>query len=569
MCRRIAVHKSGTTCWTAACLLVLAIPLLATSTLRAELDMRTVEPGITERADPDIAFGPSDELFVTYKHIGRQAIRLAQVACQGIELEDLYVAPLGSHQGWPSLVVDSLGFPSVGHLDIAAGPQQLRWTLQGGELYGLSSVLIPQTEEASIPVAAIDRSDRPYIAFRQGDDSPGLARYDIPSGQWLVDTPPGPKLFAPPSGGDVRWITMQVNSDNRPVIAYYDADNNIVLGESTDSGWVFRSHPIPALPHYGGVAMVLDSTGAAWVAFATTDEIRLLRFGILSVTEQVAVMGGTPVFNPQAMAIDDADRIRLVYFDRDDEFLHLAMNDLGWNTYPVADLTGFNDERSLAAVDIDSQGRWAVAYEDPNAQEIRVTGPGVEMPIPGDSDCDGTPDEQDNCPEVPNPEQEDNDGDGLGDVCDNCPNIANPGQADEDEDGVGDCCDPDLPDGDSDGVNDVCDNCVWDENPFQEDGDGDGVGDACDVCPGTIPGAEVDENGCPPFIPADFDHDGDVGATDFTAFEGCRSAPGVQVTGECLEKDLDGDSDVDQSDFAAFQRCYSGENIPADPACAS
>ena len=34
-----------------------------------------------------------------------------------------------------------------------------------------------------------------------------------------------------------------------------------------------------------------------------------------------------------------------------------------------------------------------------------------------DSDLDGVPDEQDNCPDIPNPSQKDFDGDGVGDAC--------------------------------------------------------------------------------------------------------------------------------------------------------
>jgi hypothetical protein len=60
---------------------------------------------------------------------------------------------------------------------------------------------------------------------------------------------------------------------------------------------------------------------------------------------------------------------------------------------------------------------------------------------PPDDDGDGIPNDDDNCPNVPNPGQEDADGDGVGDACDNCPDVSNPGQEDADGDGIGDACD--------------------------------------------------------------------------------------------------------------------------------
>ncbi|MCH4823744.1 thrombospondin type 3 repeat-containing protein [Gramella lutea] len=66
----------------------------------------------------------------------------------------------------------------------------------------------------------------------------------------------------------------------------------------------------------------------------------------------------------------------------------------------------------------------------------------------------------------------DSDGDGIPDADDNCPNVANPDQEDSDDNGVGDACEP------------------------GNDDDGDGVPNDVDECPDTDPGVEVDEVGC-------------------------------------------------------------------------
>ncbi|MGD8921995.1 MAG: C1 family peptidase [Candidatus Zixiibacteriota bacterium] len=75
--------------------------------------------------------------------------------------------------------------------------------------------------------------------------------------------------------------------------------------------------------------------------------------------------------------------------------------------------------------------------------------------------------------------ERDSDDDGWPDCEDNCPSVANPNQADNDHGGLGDACDDDD---DNDGVADVVDNCRSTFNPDQADADGDGVGDACECC---------------------------------------------------------------------------------------
>ncbi len=135
---------------------------------------------------------------------------------------------------------------------------------------------------------------------------------------------------------------------------------------------------------------------------------------------------------------------------------------------------------------------------------------------PKDTDKDGKPDAEDNCPTVANPDQLDTDHDGQGDACDRCPNgadtdsdgscddkdncvaVSNPDQFDRDGDGQGDACDPCAldasNDADGDGRCAEVDNCPSVANPGQEDTDRDGQGDACDVCP-TDPLNDSDADG--------------------------------------------------------------------------
>ncbi len=130
-----------------------------------------------------------------------------------------------------------------------------------------------------------------------------------------------------------------------------------------------------------------------------------------------------------------------------------------------------------------------------------------------DTDGDGVPDDQDQCPTEPEDKDgfddddgcpdPDNDQDGIPDAQDKCPNRAEDRDGFQDDDGC-----PDL-DNDGDGIPDLQDKCpneAEDKDGFEDgdgcpdlDNDGDGIPDAQDKCPNEPEDRNGvdDEDGCP------------------------------------------------------------------------
>jgi len=200
-----------------------------------------------------------------------------------------------------------------------------------------------------------------------------------------------------------------------------------------------------------------------------------------------------------------------------------------------------------------------------------------------DEDQDELCAQEDNCPNVPNPDQADEDGDGIGDACDNCESVPNLDQIDADNDGIGDACDPIIcePDGDDicDGRDNDCDGAI-DEAASEEEGLNTST-----ICATGQPGicargASACVNGefscVPNFSPSDDVCDGLDNDCDGLIDEGVTNACGTcgpldPETCDGVDNDCDGDVDEDPNSALCdeFRTCYAGDcYAPCDAECA-
>ena len=189
---------------------------------------------------------------------------------------------------------------------------------------------------------------------------------------------------------------------------------------------------------------------------------------------------------------------------------------------------------------------------------------GVKDCLESDSDDDGVPNAEDNCPTVKNADQANFDKDAQGDACDqdddndlspdpddcaptnpavyeganescngkddDCDAETDEGFVDTDGDGKADCLEDDK---DADGVPDAADSCPLVPNPDQANFDGDALGDACD---------------------GDDDGDGALDTQDCAPFDGKVFPGATEVCDgkdqDCNQKADDGFADLDQDGAA-------------------
>lgn len=196
----------------------------------------------------------------------------------------------------------------------------------------------------------------------------------------------------------------------------------------------------------------------------------------------------------------------------------------------------------------------------------------------GDSDNDGTCDDDDECPNTANtPDAGDTDGDGFFDPCDACPTDSDSSNTNTDGDAW---CNQDdrcptvasasNSDTDGDGIGNACDTCPNHPDPTNLDTDGDGAGDACDT--------DDDNDGCSDATDQHPKEDSVVVGTEINVNCSPSSSPrygseAVDSDGDglanCRDTDDDNDGVLDGSDacpITAGSMCFwNGPSCPLAP----
>lgn len=325
-----------------------------------------------------------DQTVVAYPHVLTATFRVARVAsCQEIEYRALYEQGVTGLD--VSLARDSLGLLSAVHRSLGdpLGPLGLRYTLDGGPMFGLSTIAIDGTTKGRAPVFALDGHDRPYVAFCRMDGQPSLATFDVRRGRWVVAPVPGPRMAAP----EARFLSLALDHQDRPVVAWYDENSSVSVATLGSGGWSSRSCRMEADPPIdsSGLCVAVDSVDVPWVAFSTVQGLLVLRFNVLNVVTQVAAPGVQALLSPHAMVVDPANRIRIGFYNQVDRSVYVAANDFGWSSTLVES----NVSAHSVSIALGSLNRWIVAYCEVDHQQIRLAGLGLWGTVQADFDCDG------------------------------------------------------------------------------------------------------------------------------------------------------------------------------------
>ncbi|HUE29439.1 MAG TPA: thrombospondin type 3 repeat-containing protein, partial [Verrucomicrobiae bacterium] len=255
---------------------------------------------------------------------------------------------------------------------------------------------------------------------------PGLAHAPVAEFT-LMDSPPG-RWFEPDSGLPVVYLT---------------AGWDTALGESASLAAIDGA--LAAWTNVSGASIVLERGGTTAPAPLVCDGLSQIVFGdpFHEMPNPVACSGVLALGGYCTSAETDVVNGRTFYritegnitfnqgfascsFWNETNLAEVATHETG-HTIGIGHSSESDDAPPVLKdatmyyrAHFDGRGA-SVHADDMAAVRFLYPGPGGGDPNTEDTDGDGIPDAQDNCPAIWNPAQTDTDGDGIGDVCDPCP----------------------------------------------------------------------------------------------------------------------------------------------------
>jgi PKD repeat protein len=216
-------------------------------------------------------------------------------------------------------------------------------------------VSCPSADAGGLPSLALDVQGNPQVAFLSDPYPPANlmhARWD--GSAWEIQTVDG--------GGSVEaWISMDVEPDGTPHIAYFDEGLNVVrYARWTGSSWDIQTiGPAIIGSGLGNVSLVLDSTGYPHLAYYNGPLYHVYWDGSTWIYQVVDNSGGSP--GVISLVMDSMDYAHISY-NLNHNIKYAYWDGIGWSIQTLAYEVGtYISDNSLA---LDSLGNPHICYRD-------------------------------------------------------------------------------------------------------------------------------------------------------------------------------------------------------------
>ncbi len=310
------------------------------------------------------------------------------------------------------------------------------------------------------------------------------------------------------------WNTSKVTDMGR---MFWGANNfNQALDNWNTSNVVYMDGMFHSAAEFNQDISIWNTPNLVYInamfQYAITFNQPLSNFDTSSVTDMRAVFFGATSFDQPINSWNVSNVTDMRWMFKDAANFNQALD--SWNVSNVTDMSWMFEDASQ----FNQSFCWDLD-ESTDTTDMFLNSNAIFCGISLDTDGDGVPDNQDNCPNDYNAGQSDPDQDGLGWPCDddrdgdgilngldNCPDNSNSDQENLDNDTLGNVCDPDI---DGDGINNDVDDFPYTAVAENVDTDGDGVPDDQDNCPNDYNAGQSDPDQDGLGWPCDDDRDGD------------------------------------------------------------